>query len=127
MKGAGKYDHTSPIFYNLKILNLRWLYVYFVQIFLYKYKRQELSESFMDFFTVVSSIHQHNTQQISQYRAPLAICFQRLSALKCSGAKIYNNLISSVTNYTCALPTFKYEMINTLSSMSDGDVQPMFT
>ena len=126
VKGAGKYDHTSPIFYNLKILNLRRLYVYFIQIFLYKYKRQELPESFMDFLTVVSTIHQHNTRQISQYRAPLAICFQRSSALKCSGAKIYNNLIS-VTNYTCALPTFKYEMINTLSSMSDGVVQLMLT
>ena len=126
VKGAGKYDHTSPIFYNLKILNLRRLYVYFVQIFLYKYKRQELLESSMDFFTVVSTIHQHNTRQISQYRAPLAICFQRSSALKCSGAKIYNNLIS-VTNYTCALPIFKYEMRNTLSSMSDGDVQLMLT
>ena len=122
VKGAGKYDHTSPIFYNLKILNLRRLYVYFVQIFLFKYKRQELPELCRDFFTVVSTIHQHDTRQISQYRAPLAICFRRSSALKCSGSKIYNNLIS-VTNYTCAFSTFKYEMRNTLSSMSDGDVQ----
>ena len=126
VKGAGKYDYTSPIFYNSNIINVRRLYVYFVQIFLYKYKRKELPVSFMDFFTVVSTIHQHNTPHISQYRAPLAIRFQRLSALKCSGTKIYNNLIS-VTNYTCALPTFKYEMRNTLCSMSDGNVQLMLT
>ena len=100
--------------------------MYFVQIFLFKYKRQEFPESFMDFFTVVSTIHQHNTRQISQYRAPLAKCFQRSSALKCSGSKIYNNLIS-VTNYTCAFSTFKYEMRNTLSTMSDGDVQLMLS
>ena len=95
-------------------------------MFLYKYKRQELAELYMDFFTVDSTIHQYNTRQISQYRAPLAICFQRSSALKCSGAKIYNDLIS-VTNYTCALPTFKYGMRNILRSMSDGDVQLMLT
>ena len=126
VKGAGKYDHTSPIFYNLKILNLRRLYVYIVQIFLIKYKRQELPELCMDFFTVVSTIHQNNIRQISQYRAPLAICFQRSFALKCSGPKIYNNLIS-VTNHICAFSTFKYEMRNTLSSVSDGDVQLMLS
>ena len=71
VKGAGKYDHTFPIFYNSKILNLRRFFVHFVQIFLFKYKRQELQELFTDFFNVVSTIHQHNTRQISQYRAPL--------------------------------------------------------
>ena len=126
VKQDGKYDHTSSIFYNLKILNLWRLYVYFVQIFLYNYKQQEPAQSLMDSFTVVSTIHQHNTGQISSYRAPLAICFQRSPALKYSGAKIYNNLIR-ITNYTCALPTFKYEIRNTLSSMSKGDVEIMLT
>ena len=69
VKGAGKYDHTSPIVYNSKILNLRRLYVCFVQIFLYKYKRQAPPELFMDFFTVVSTIHQHNTRQCWGARA----------------------------------------------------------
>ena len=32
--GAGKYDHTDPIFQSLKIFNLRKLYMYSVQIFL---------------------------------------------------------------------------------------------
>ena len=110
VKGVGKYDHTSPIFYNLKILNLRRLYVYFVEIFLYKYKRQELPESFKDFFTVVSTIHQHNTRQISQYRAPLAICFQRSSALKCSGAKI-TSLVSQITPVPYRHSNMKWEIL----------------
>ena len=57
----------------------------------------------------VSTIHPHNTRQIGRYRAPLARCFQRSSALKCSGSKIKKNLIS-VTNYNCTFSTLKYEM-----------------
>ena len=40
--GAGKYDHTYPIFQSLQILNLTKLYIYSVQIFLYKYRQQKV-------------------------------------------------------------------------------------
>ena len=60
--GAGKYDHTYPIFQSLQILNLRKLYIYSVQIFLYKYRQQKLPGVFCNFFTVASTIHEHQTR-----------------------------------------------------------------
>ena len=81
--GAGKYDYTYPKFQSI-ILNSRKLYMYSVQIFLYKYRQQNLPEIFIDFFTVASTIHEHLTRQNNHYRAPLARCVQRSSALRFS-------------------------------------------
>ena len=47
--GAGKYDHTYPLFQSLQILNLRKLYIYSVQTFLYKYRQQNFPR-----FSVIS-------------------------------------------------------------------------
>ena len=69
--GAGKYDHTYPIFQSLQILNLRKLHIYSVQIFLYKYRQQKLPGVFCNFFTVASTIHEHQTRQNNHCRAPL--------------------------------------------------------
>ena len=117
---AAKYHHT-PIFQSLQILNLRKLYVYLVQIFLYKYRQQKLPEIFNNLFTVASTIHEHHTQQNNHYRAPLARCVQRSLVLRCSGAKINNSLLDC-TNHTCAYPTFKYEVRKYLSMVSDADI-----
>ena len=48
--GAGKYDHTAPIFEKYELLNLRNLYIYCAQIFLYKHHQEILPEVFSHFF-----------------------------------------------------------------------------
>ena len=60
---------------------MRKLYVYFEEMFIYKY-RQELQEIFMDFFIVVWTIHEHNTRQNNHYRAPLAAWFHLIVSIK---------------------------------------------
>ena len=40
--GAGRYDHTMPIFQSLNVMNIPKLYIYSVLIFLYKYHHQDL-------------------------------------------------------------------------------------
>ena len=122
VNGAGKYDHTYPIFQNLKVLNLPRLYIYFVQIFLYKYHQQKLPEFFEDFFTVADTIHEHDTRQSKQLRRPFAKCIQRSSSARCFGA-IINNVLNDSLNYKCAYPTFKYEIRKNLNSMSDEDIK----
>ena len=47
--GAGRYDHTMPIFQSLNVLNIPKLYIYSVLIFLYKYHHQDLPKFFADF------------------------------------------------------------------------------
>ena len=95
--GAGKYDHTDPIFQSLKILNLKKLYMYSVQIFLHKYRQQNLPDIFIDFFTVASTIHEHHTRQNNHYCAPLARCVQRSSTPRCTGVKINNSLFDCIS------------------------------
>ena len=119
--GAGKYDHTYPIFQSLQILNLRKLYIYSAQIFLYKYRQQTIPEVFCNFFTVTSTIHEHQTRKNSHYHSPLVRCVQRSCSLRCSWVKISNSHLDC-TNYNCAYSTFKYEARTSLSSMSDADI-----
>ena len=47
--GAGRYDHTMPIFQSLIVLNIPKLYIYSVLIFLYKYHHQDLPNFFCRF------------------------------------------------------------------------------
>lgn len=126
VNGARKYDHTFPIFQNLKVLNLPRLYLYFLQIFLYKYHQQNLPELFKQFFTVTDSIHDHDTRQRRDFRPPFAKCHPRTSSVRCFGAKI-NNIMNDSLNYNCSLPTFKYEVRKTLIDMSDDDITRILT
>jgi hypothetical protein len=105
--GARKYDHTSPLFENLKILNMQKLYEYHVVIFLYKYHHQKLPAIFDNFFSSGSSNHNYSTRQYDKFRPPFAKCFQRLSALRCSSANIHNKYVKQL-NYDCSYPTFKF-------------------
>ena len=45
--GAGKYDHTAPVFQKYELLNLRDLYIYCAQIFLSKHHQKTLPECFL--------------------------------------------------------------------------------
>ena len=70
--GAGRYDHTMPIFQALNVLNIPKLYIYSVLIFLYKYDHQDLPNFFADFFITNDTFHEHDTRQGKQFRPPLA-------------------------------------------------------
>ena len=61
--GANRLAHTEPIFRELKIMKLNELYVYAVQLMLYKYHHSELPEIFDDFFIRNNAVHSHNTRQ----------------------------------------------------------------
>ena len=123
--GAGKYDHTYPIFQSLQILHLRkfyiYIYIYSVQIFLYKYRQQKLPEVFCKFFYCCQHNSWTSTRQNNHYRASLARCVQRSCALRYSGVKI-NNSLFDCTNYNFAYSMFKYEARKSLSTMSYADI-----
>ena len=120
MPFAGKYDHTDPIFQSLKILDLINLYMYSVPIFLY-YIASKIFQTYSLIFTVASTIHEHHTRQNTHYRAPLARCVQRSSALRCTGVKINNSLFDYIS-YNCSYSTYKHEARTHLSIMSDADI-----
>ena len=90
--GAGRYDHTMPIFQSLNVLNIPKLYIYSFLIFLYKYHHQDLPNFFADFFTTNDTFHEHDTRQRKQFRPPLARSNQRSRAMRYTGVKINNYL-----------------------------------
>ena len=119
--GAGKYAYTYPNFQSLNIHSWRKLYMDSMQIFLYKYRQQNLPEIFIDFFSVASTIHEHLTRQNNHYRAaPLASCVQRSSALRCSGLKINNSFFDCI-NYICS-----YSTLNMKQNISEYNIWHLY-
>ena len=69
--GAGKYDHTAPIFQKYELLNIRNLYIYCALIFLYKHHQKPLPEVFSHFFEMNNIVHGHYTRQEKHFHVPL--------------------------------------------------------
>ena len=111
--GARKFDHTLPLFQKSKLLNLKQLYIYSVQLFLYKYHNGNLPDVFNNFFVISGAVHGHETRQINHFRVPRADCFQRSLSLKIAGSNIYNEYIDQI-DYNCTYPKFKSDVKKTL-------------
>ena len=52
-----KYAHTAPLFRELKLLNIKEIYIYCVQLFMCKYHHSILPSFFSDFYVRTNSIH----------------------------------------------------------------------
>ena len=107
--GAGKYDHTAPIFEKYELLNLKNLYVYCAQIFLYKHHQRVLPEVFSHFFEMNNVVHDHYTRQEKHFHVPLCKSSQKSRCLRCSGVKI-NNYMTAQISYNCSYVSFKYTL-----------------
>ena len=107
VEGAGKYDYTAPIFEKYELLNLRNLYLYCAQIFLYKHHQEILPEVFSHFFEINNAVREHYTRQEKHFHVPLCKSVQKSKCLKCFGVTIYNYMIEHM-NYNCSFVSFKY-------------------
>ena len=65
--GAPRYEHTDPIFKQLKIISLTKLYIYAVQLFVFEYNRNCLPPIFFDFYIRNDAIHGYSTRQHTFY------------------------------------------------------------
>ena len=65
--GARKYEHSLPLLYNLKLLNIKEIYIYCVQLLMYKY--HHLQSIFSDFY--VHEVHEYHTRQENLLHVPL--------------------------------------------------------
>ena len=99
--GSRKYDHTYPLFQQLSILSIKNLYVYSVQIFVYRHYRQSVLTIFSGFFPTNENIHNHYTRPLNQLHTQLAKSSQRSGILRYSGVKINNYFINHL-NYNCS-------------------------
>ena len=88
---ARKYDHTKPLYKKLCLLNIREIYVYYIQLFMFKYHRKILPCYFDDLFTKNTCIHSVNTRQQNLLHIPLIRTLPFSRSVRLSGAYVYNH------------------------------------
>ena len=104
--GSSRLAHTDPIFHDLKIMKLKELYVYSVQLFMYKYHHDALPMIFSNFYVRNSIIHEHNTRQLDWLHTPLIRLQQTSKTIRVTGVLIYDYFITYL-NFNCSYVTFK--------------------
>ena len=104
--GAKKYDHTDPIFRSLNLLKFNQLYLYSLQLFMFKFSRNELTIIFNDFFSRNDSFHGHNTRQQLLYRIPLLRTVPARNTVRLCGTHTYTYFSSFIT-CNCSYVTYK--------------------
>ena len=68
--GAKKFDHVTPIFKKLKLLNISEIYAYCVQLLMYKYHHGILPPALDDLFLSNGSVYSRFTRQQSLIHVP---------------------------------------------------------
>ena len=94
--GAKRLEHSRPLFKELKLLNLRELYIYCVQLFMFKYHRDLLPPVFENIFTKNESVHQHYTRQHDLLHVPISRSTTVSKTIRINGVKIYNYLFDKI-------------------------------
>ena len=100
--------HSSPLFYDLKILKLDDLYQLSISVFAYECQNNIAPLYFINFFTQTTDVHSYNTR--SAARGDFFILQKNtlqygLRSIRFNGAKIWNNIppeirdASSVRNF----------------------------
>ena len=89
--GAKRYEHSAPILKRLNLLNLNEIYIYFVQLFMFKYHHNCISPVFNDMFIVNNSVHEHFTRQQNHLHVPRFSTNLMARSVRVVGVRIYNN------------------------------------
>ena len=104
---------SANIFKLLNILTFRQLYVYSIQMFMYKYNSGLLPTIFGNMFKLNQDVHCYNTRQSTQIHISMATLEIRLRSVRIKSAIIWNyfntrlNFTSySIINYKCILKQF---------------------
>ena len=107
--GARKYEHTLPLFQNLNLLNIKEIYIYCVQLLMYKYHLGHLPPIFSDFYVQNNLVHDYHTRQENLLHVPLIQTAPLSKSVRATGLSLYNhfrNLICLRVSYV----TYKYNL-----------------
>jgi hypothetical protein len=106
IKGVNRYDSTKPLYTELKLLTVPQMYVYFVQIWMYKYYHDKQPLVFKNMFCHRSEFHTYQTRQANLYHLPLCHLSSSKKTIRCSGVYCNNYFIEKVS-YTYSVPVYK--------------------
>ena len=105
---SSPFEHTTPLFKSLNLLNLQDIFVYFVLVFFHKLSLNLVPPILKSFFTYVSTSHNHDTRSINILSLPFIKSSRfGVKSMRFSGAKIWNQFLKSVCDRKCISSLFK--------------------
>ena len=104
--GEKRYSHTDPIFNKLKILKFQQIYLYSVQLFVFKFHHNQLPDMFENYFIRNRSFHSHNTRVNSLFRPPLIRSSLSKKNIRVTGVRTHNYFASRL-NIDCSYLSYK--------------------
>ena len=106
---ADRNAHTEPLFKKLKILDLSKVFVYCVQLFMFKYHHGLVPSIFQKNYVFNHDLHEYMTRQSDCMHSFGARTTQRYKTLRFVGIKIYNHFIGKI-NMDRLFMTYKYHL-----------------
>ena len=104
--GCNRYAHTAALFQKLELMKVPEIYIYFVQLFMFKYSHSLLPNIFNDFFVKNITIHSHNTRQSYQFHVPVTKNEIRKRTVRYTGVHIMNFFQDKI-DHNCTVQTYK--------------------
>ena len=108
-------DSSQHDFKKLKIIRLPEIYIYSVNIFMYKFKNNMLPFKFNKLFRTNNEFHTYNTRNTRNLRIPKTNTTLAENFIIKSGVKIWNNTITAIDCNT-TISIFKNNLIEYLIS-----------
>ena len=106
----GRRESAQPLMKDLKILSLTELHIYSVQLFVYKFHKGMLPDSFSTFYTYNYDIHGHQTQLSYSLHVPVTSRSRyRSKIIRILGVRIYNYFTKYV-DCDCTITTYKIRL-----------------
>ena len=111
--GVKKYEHTDPLFRKFKILKLHQIYIYVVQIIMYKYNHELLPSIFKKFFSRNQDIHHINIRCQNLYRPSLINSDPGKRTIRVTGVRTWNYFDNHIC-FQSSLVSYKLSLKNHL-------------
>ena len=104
---SGRYDHTAPLFKQLKALQLAKIHTYKIALIMFKVWHKMVPKIFASLFVRNRMTHNYNTRQELQFRVPYVGRTNYMKrAISCKGATIWNTYCTTLT-IDCSFLSFK--------------------
>ena len=98
--------HTAPLFTKLKLLRLDQIYVYYVELFMFRFHHNKIPIIFSKFYTKNRDCIDRKTRQSELFYLPIAKSPQRERSMRFTGV-IYNNYLYDKLGLNVSYPTYK--------------------
>ena len=111
---------SAPLFSELKMLSVFKIYMLKLAVLMFKYHHGQVTKTIDYLFTKVSSVHDRDTRQSSQYYVPFSRKEIVRKSFRYRAAKIWNKLYG-ILDIRCSITSFKYHLKSYLLDTGDLD------